>query len=582
MSRVSYRSQRGIALIALLAVFALGATWYMVHRLNADSGRMTAVVRDRNADVLNRAKQALIGYVANDAADSAENNPGRLPCPEAPGYFDNPSTEGTAAGTCTLPAVGRFPWRTLGLDKLVDASGEPLWYVVSPGWAYSGSNLTINSNTPGQLTVDGVANDSVALIIAPGPAFGVQAAGGCAAKSQVRPTSGTPDPANYLECQNAVGTTFVTTGPTGSFNDQVLRVTAADVLPGIEAAIADRIERQIAPALRSMYSGGPWSGSSSSPALPFAAPFGDPTLSAMQGVSGTFQGLLPMVYSETTPGSGVACAASPTAPRCNPTFNLWSNPSMSGGSTYSESCSISGGQINCTYYYRCSLFGCAAGSTPFSVTVDASNVGMSMRKLIPQATLDALAMANVSAGGRSISGTLGASGTATITLSGAVNYSGSGLLFGNSSCGLIWPLTLILGCKQSTLSIPLPLLQDHALLDSTDPTYGWFVRNKWYEVAYYAVAPGFSPSGAKSCTNNGTCLTVNYHSDSTGTPDAGKQRAIVILSGRTLTGTTRPNGTLSDWLEGANADGTSPFEVRSATLLVNRSFNDRVAVLDSN
>lgn len=576
------RSQRGVALIALLAVIALGASWYMVKRLHAESGLMTAVVRDRNAEVLNRAKQALIGYVANDAADAAENNPGRLPCPEAPGSFDNPSTEGTAAGTCTLPAVGRFPWRTLGLDKLVDASGEPLWYVVSPGWAYSGSNLTINSNTSGQLTVDGVANDSVALIIAPGPAFSVQSAANCAARNQTRPTSGTPDPGNYLECQNAIGSTFVTTGPSGSFNDQVLRVTVADVMPGIEAAIADRIERQIAPLLRSMYSGGSWSGSSSTPALPFAAAFADPSTSAMQGASGTYQGLLPMVYSETTPGSGVACTAGPTAPRCNPTFNSWSNPSMSGGTTYSESCTISGGQINCTFYYRCSLFGCAPGSTSFSVTVDASNVGMAMRKLIPQATLDALAMTNVSAGGRSISAVLGASGTATITVGGTVNYSGSGLLFGSASCGLIWPLTLILGCKQSTLSIPLPLLQDHALLDSTDPTYGWFVRNKWHEVAYYAVAPGFAPSGAKSCTTGGTCLTVNYHTDASNMVDAGKQRAIVILSGRSLTGTARPNGTLSDWLEGANADGTSPFEVRSSALLPNRTFNDRFAVLSSN
>ena len=58
----------------------------------------------------------------------------------------------------------------------MDANAEPLWYVVSPGWALSNSTVPplqtfINSDSVGQLTVDGVANDSVALIIAPGPAI---------------------------------------------------------------------------------------------------------------------------------------------------------------------------------------------------------------------------------------------------------------------------------------------------------------------------------------------------------------------------------------------------------------------------
>ncbi|MGH8747392.1 MAG: hypothetical protein ACREUK_13005, partial [Burkholderiales bacterium] len=474
-----------------MAVIALGATWYMVHRLNAESGLMTAVVRERNAAVLNRAKQALIGYVANDAADALEQNPGRLPCPEAPGYFDNPSTEGTAAGTCTLPAVGRLPWRTLGLDKLVDASGEPLWYVVSPGWAYSGSNLTINSNTTGQLTVDSVANDSVALIIAPGPAFVVQASGPCAAKNQIRPTSGTPDPSNYLECQNAAGSTFVTTGPSGSFNDQVLRVTAADVMPGIEAAISDRIQRQIVPVLQSVYTGASW-GLGTNRKYPFAAPFSNPSTSSMQGVAGMYSGLLPMVYAETSPGSDIACTNGPSAPRCNPTLTTWSSPSMSSASTYAASCSIAGTQINCTYYYRCFLIFCSSGSTPFSVTVTASNVGMALRQLISQTSLDAVSMSNVSTTGRGVSAVLNSDGTATVTTSGTTDYNGSGSFLSNALCGISGILGSFLGCKQATLSIPLVLIQDHPILDPTNATYGWFVRNKWNELTYYAVAPGYA------------------------------------------------------------------------------------------
>lgn len=677
MRRQRSRRQRGVALIALLAVVALGASAYLMKQLNAESGGISAARKARNAEVLNRAKQALIGYVAMQAANSGEDNPGALPCPEAAGYFDNPAQDGQASGTCTLPKVGRFPWRTIGTDKLVDAAGEPLWYVVSPGWALTSGYTSINSNSIGQLTVDGAAttpvaspgnvnftahgftagdavsfttggtlptgmtagttyyviatgltantfriatvpagaainftgassgthnvhrtppgtaNSIVALIIAPGPAFTVAAnvASGCAARTQVRPLVATIDKwQDYLECGNANAppnaSSFVTKGPSDSFNDQVVIVTAGDIMPGVEAAIANRIEREIGPALKSMYNGGSWSGTTASPRLPYPAAFADPSSSAMLGASATCagsacKGLLPMVYSETVPGSGVACTAGVSAPRCDPTLTTWSAPSMSGADTYSESCSIAGAQIDCTYYYRCSLLGCGAGTTPIAVSVAASNVGMAMRRLTPTAALDSLSMSNVVTPGRSLSGVLSATGSATITLDGSASHSGAGPLFANASCELIWPLTLILGCKQSTLSIPLALLQDHPILDPDDASYGWFVRNKWHEVAYYAVASGFVPDGAASCVDSTTCLTVAYHRNSANIVDDGKQRAILVLSGRSLTGATRPNGTLADWMEGANAAGAS-FETRSASLLNLRAFNDRIAVLDSN
>jgi len=60
--------QHGAALIALAAVMVLGSSWYLVSRISAESGLATAVNRARNAKVLNRAKQALIGYVAQQAA----------------------------------------------------------------------------------------------------------------------------------------------------------------------------------------------------------------------------------------------------------------------------------------------------------------------------------------------------------------------------------------------------------------------------------------------------------------------------------------------------------------------------------
>jgi hypothetical protein len=586
------RRERGAALLALLAVIMLGASWFLVSNLSAESGGMAAINRARNAAVLNRAKQALIGYVAAQAAKAGENNPGALPCPENPGDFDSITGRQGLVGTgCGTTTVGRFPWRTLGLDQLVDASGEPLWYVVSTGWgaASTSANTLINSNSVGQLTVDGVSNDAVALIIAPGPAFNVPACATSTAKNQVRPKTGTPDWRNYLECENATyptpDATFVTTGPSGSFNDQVVRITAAEILPAIEAAIAHRIEREVAPQLRSAYAGGSWSATT---VLPFAAAFADPSTSTMKGASGTFQGLLPLNYSETSPKSGTACTPGGSAPRCNPTFVAWTNfppPSLAwtGGATlHSSTCSIAGTSVTCTIVTS-SLIAQPNNTVQFKMVAIANNVGMALRQLNPLAAMVGVSAAPVPA----LSGVLNddsgpvAAGSATITVEGSAIV-GSGGLLDDLICGLSGGAGLVRDCHSHELSFPITLLADHPILDSTDATYGWFMRNKWHEVAYYSVATGVAPSGARSCATNSNCLTVTNHRTNAGVDDAGAQRGVIILSGRTLTGASRPNGILSDWLEGANAGGVSPFELRSPSLLKNRTFNDRIAVLDSN
>jgi len=286
---VSARRQQGVALIAMLAIIVMGAAWFTVRRLNAMSSDYTIANRTQNAAVLARAKQALMGYVAHQAAISGENNPGAFPCPEAPGSFNSSAgTDGkTQTPSCALPAVGRFPWRTIGSEQFVDAAGEPLWYVVASGWSKPGplatDTTTINSNCNdptsgltcwnGQLMVDGVPNAAVALIIAPGAPITVPA-GACAAWAQTRPNAPPPDLRNYLECENAsspADASFVTTGPNGSFNDQVIKITAAEILPLIEGAVADRFQQEFAPLMRTAHSGGGvWP---VTPALPFAATF---------------------------------------------------------------------------------------------------------------------------------------------------------------------------------------------------------------------------------------------------------------------------------------------------------------------
>ena len=573
------RAQRGAALLALLAVLAMGAAWFLTSWLREQSANMLALERARNAQVLARAKQALIGYVIAQANHANENNPGALPCPEAGGSFNSTTgNDGKASAGCASPpaAVGRFPWRTLGTDKLVDAAGEPLWYVVSPGWAptCSGCTTILNSNSTGQLTVDGVAPASlppddtvVALIIAPGRAFSAPAAAGCTAWNQARPaTSGlAPNVRNYLECDNANGdSSFVTNGATAAFNDQVVKITVADLMPGIEAAVAQRAQRtsEILGQLKTVYTAATgWGLTGASVLYPFAAAFSDPSTSAMQGAAATYGGLFPASFAETSPSSGVACNPATAGPRCAPSFVAWSGtPTLSGSDIYAADCTgTTPTSANCTFYYRCPLVSClvlgGSDTLSFSLLGTAANVGMALRQLNP-----ATPMTNVDTLGRSASAVMNSDGSASVTLTGTTTVSYGGGLVGNALCGITGLLALTFGCQQASLAVPILLLADHPILDtSTAAAYGWFLRNKWHEVTYYAVAQRHTPAGRAggaqpSCTTGTDCLTV-----ANVTPANG-QRAIAILMGRAINGRSRPSATLADYLEFGNVAAGTTYE----------------------
>jgi hypothetical protein len=594
-------AQRGFALIAFISLIVLMSVYLLVRQLNASAG-FTADRRNHNAKVLNQAKLALIGYVAQHAALASEDDPGRLPCPEAAGYYGDPAQEGIAAPFCTLPAVGRLPWRTLGQDKLTDAAAEPLWYVVSAGWALpsSAATLTINSNTTGQLTVDGVASAAVALIIAPGAAFTPVAATGCTAWTQLRPVTGPPDLRNYLECENATSpadANFVTTGPSTSFDDQVLRVTTADLLPGIEAAIAVRIQREIVPGLKAVYASAQWGLSATNPVFAFAAPFADPGPGAgtsdFRGVAGTFQGLLP--FNQTQ-----GCAVSAANPRCLPSPLLvdWSAGPMPAsymnggyGSIDSQSCSWqpSGSVkdfVECQGVYR------EDGSNPsqrmrIEMQATFSNVAMGLRAI--DATRMYVEARNNSTGGPWLPvppppppappSTPPLNYTTTMNPNGSVTITFGGWLHNIDAMG--WGTI-----ADFRIRLERAVIADHPLLDATTVgpgSTGWFVRNEWYRLVYYALSPRHAASGTapRSCENTTpTCLSV------TNVIPTNKQRAILILAGRSLANPPPVARTLADFVEFGNADGNLVFEQQPVSRAINaalkKPFNDRIIVLDAN
>ncbi len=223
--KINVRSQQGMTLIMLVFIVGLAATAFVLNALNTHTVK---IERDKKtAAALAEAKAALIGWAATQTTLAKL---GQLPCPEDTALIGLP-TEGTAKTSCTLPAIGRLPWRSLGLGDLSDGNGDKLWYVVSPGFR---SN-TINSDTPAQLTVDGVAGRAVAIVFSPGPMLAGQA----------RPTptiANPPDVAQYLDLSNNDGdNTFVTVGAVTSFNDRLLTISHDELFSVVEKRVATEV-----------------------------------------------------------------------------------------------------------------------------------------------------------------------------------------------------------------------------------------------------------------------------------------------------------------------------------------------------
>ena len=128
------------------------------------------------------------------------------------------------------------------------------------------------------------------------------------------------------------------------------------------------------------------------------------------------------------------------------------------------------------------------------------------------------------------------------------------------------------GGTTTTVTVPIGVLADHSLTDPNNATTGWFVKNNWHHLVYYAFAPGFVANGTHSCPD--PCITVNNLAPT------GKQRSILILAGRALGAQTRPSSTLSNYLEDPlNLDTNYSVFAKQA---ISKTLNDRIVVVDSN
>ena len=244
-----YRSSKGAALLAFMLVLISASTWVFLSDLNRHSE-----VYVRRADsglALNQAKQALLFYAMNypELRANPGKGPGFLPCPDR--NNDGRPETNCASGTGTT--LGRLPFRILGLDDPRDSTGERLWYALSPNFKNTQANqAVINSETPGQLTVDGTRG-VVAIVMAPGSPVGNQYA---------RPSN---NPVDYLEADNAYVDDGIFSAAAG--NDQLAVISRAELMAVVEQRVINEI-RAILARYRAEHSAYPW-------LTPFADPHAD-------------------------------------------------------------------------------------------------------------------------------------------------------------------------------------------------------------------------------------------------------------------------------------------------------------------
>lgn len=173
--------ERGYVLLTLIAIVAVALSYALITGLSAWSMKLDR--QRRTAEALAAAKEALIAYAVTYGDVHSGEVHGYLPCPDlsATGIGGEGSAEGSCPSSPTkdVSALGKLPWRTLGLAALRDDAGECLWYAVAGtyknnpktdlmNWDTNGLFEVMASNGSTFLAGSQSVNRAVAVIFAPG------------------------------------------------------------------------------------------------------------------------------------------------------------------------------------------------------------------------------------------------------------------------------------------------------------------------------------------------------------------------------------------------------------------------------
>jgi hypothetical protein len=255
--RHTRRKQAGSAILVFFLVIGIGLLALLVSSLTNRAAQNEADQATQAA--LAEAKAALIGWSSMRGDNGATYaRPGELPCPStaAPGT----ALYGYDTGTCAAGAIGRLPWRTLGIPELRDSAGEPLWYAVSGAFRERTAvqnTAPLNSDTRGTLLVFAAngatlltpnGEEAAAIIFSPGSALPGQLRGTPAQQVAVANYLESVAPPVVLTARNnrTVGGPFIN-GPIKNasgnvvLNDVLMVLSARELLQNAQRRVASEV-----------------------------------------------------------------------------------------------------------------------------------------------------------------------------------------------------------------------------------------------------------------------------------------------------------------------------------------------------
>jgi len=588
--------QRGVVVLLVLALLIAVGSFVVVRALNEGVRRARDEAATTGAS-LAAAEQALIGYATrypdDPAITSATAGPGHLPCPDT--RFDAGDVPGQADPPCAQSAsteTGYLPWRTLDLPELRDADAAPLWYAVADAFRNNPAAV-VNPDTRGELRLDDCtagARDIAALLFAPGA--GLSGQDRSTASPVVRYAA-----ANYLEGQNATrGDGCYSSLTSRIANDFVRVIDRASLL----RAVQKRVLADVANALQRYYVDpdgddvagvDPDCAAASLPddcddALPWLAPFEDPTASVYRGVVGTRRGLLPLrrvgvdfaadfraSWQLPAGGTLTSTGSSPPDPACvrstsavcslQPTgFGAaalyTSEVRGSGTGPYGAgSCRWQGGRaMRCATTLRIEDPGNPVNAVQRAYTLEID--GLPRRLAPPSATAPRLEDASLAAT------TLPADASIRITVADT-------LLPANSLLGIA-QLALSAGATVTDFALrdlPCDLEVDDdedidpAARRSPGELPQWFTANRWEQFVFAAYAEAYAAGAvAADCVAGADCLEIVDTRRAAPAVTHADVQALLIAAGTAVATQSRPSADPAQWFEGDNASLDDRYEAR--------------------
>ena len=570
---VSAQLQTGAVLLVILLVVLSVAACLFVHKLSAIL--ILAAREYRTEASLNQARAALIGYaVSYPDKINPEFGPGYLPCP------DRNNDGATDAGSCSLSghtSIGRFPYKTLELERLSDGLGETLWYVVADNFRNNPKLEPLNSDTTGNLTVDAM-DDIAAIILAPGAPLMSQ-------ERNIGPITVT----NYLEGENADFDTVFTMHDTGVTNDRLALITRQELMLSVERRVLGEVSSRLR-QYQTVYHAFPW-----------LSPFVNPAISDFHA----------QLDAGETPGKGWQgnLAFHPFHWSTRPSRMSGTNPFSTDIIWYWENISNAIVIISGTVDATCVInLDCATG--PFQLITGLASTAPVQCDWTDKETVDCGAVSVTRSTGYTYpladgcaSGTLvrtysinfppyrgavtvhdpeaAAFRTREVVLNGAlpsrtdaiqITDVYNGPVTATCDYGSVTTGTGSMSFTAGTTGI-IGIGNIHYDLDiKAGEMPEWFFKNDWHTMVYvaYAGAETLPGSPASVCNVTDNCLVLN----GAGNPYQNN-RALAVVAGRALTGELRPSAQISAYFESDNSiiDENFTKGVPTAT------FNDQVKVI---